>query len=215
MKPFMAGSWIVHAPTLTGLHGATDPEPASVGLADHVDWIVALIDDLASRKIVIVGHSYGAMVAAEVAERRPERVAGLVIVDGFIATAGLSIFDQHPEIASLLLSLVDPAKPGMIQPPPAEMLIAPGETLPGWAESRLVAMPLATHSKPARCSAADLQCPVAYLACSRFAPLVPVHSQARRLGWDVHDIDAGHLAPLTSPAEVARAVAEAIERMER
>lgn len=215
MKPFLAGSGLVHAPTLSGLDVATDPDPASVGLEDHVASIVALIDDLTARSVVLVGHSYGAVVATDVAVRRAERVAGLVIVDGFIAAAGRSILDLHPEIASLLVSLVDPARPGLIQPPPTEMLVAPGETLPGWAKSRLAAMPLATHSEPVRCSTADLRCPVAYLACFRFAPLAPVHAQARRLGWDVHDIDAGHLAPLTSPAEVARAVAESIKRMER
>jgi pimeloyl-ACP methyl ester carboxylesterase len=203
VTPFLVERGAVHAPTLAG-----------PGLADHVAQIVALIDSLAPDPAVLIGHSYGALVASEAAALRPQRIEGLVILDGFIADAGQSAFTQHPEIETLLLSLVDPERPGLVQPAPVASLLAPGESLPEGTEARLTAMSLATHNDVAFHSTADLHCPIAYVACAQFAPLTPVHARARQLGWDVHAIDAGHLAILTHPADVAKAVAQTIDRME-
>lgn len=48
----------------------------------HVADLAAVIDTLApSRKVVLVGHSYGGLLATEYARRHPERLQGLVLVD--------------------------------------------------------------------------------------------------------------------------------------
>jgi pimeloyl-ACP methyl ester carboxylesterase len=48
----------------------------------HVDDLAAVIDALApDRKVVLVGHSYGGLVATEFARRHPGRLQGLVLVD--------------------------------------------------------------------------------------------------------------------------------------
>ena len=49
------------------------------------------------RDIVLVGHSFGSLIASLVTDRAPERIAHLVIVDGGIAQDGQSIFGRIPE----------------------------------------------------------------------------------------------------------------------
>lgn len=48
---------------------------------EQVETVVGLLDKLRIPKAVIVGHSYGGLMALGLAERHPERVRGLVLVD--------------------------------------------------------------------------------------------------------------------------------------
>lgn len=63
-------------------HGESDPaddgDYSIAGLAADVE---AVADQLGLRRFVLAGHSLGAVVAIEYASRRPERVAGLLLVD--------------------------------------------------------------------------------------------------------------------------------------
>lgn len=48
----------------------------------HLADLTAVIDTLApGRRVVLVGHSYGGLLATEFARRQPERLQGLVLVD--------------------------------------------------------------------------------------------------------------------------------------
>lgn len=58
----------------------TDGRPKSIEA--HLQDLGAVIDSLApGRKLVLVGHSYGGLLATEFARRYPERLAALVLVD--------------------------------------------------------------------------------------------------------------------------------------
>ncbi|MGG2101099.1 alpha/beta fold hydrolase [Stenotrophomonas sp. NRRL B-14846] len=49
---------------------------------EHLADLTAVIDTLApGRKVVLVGHSYGGLLATEFARRHPDRLQGLVLVD--------------------------------------------------------------------------------------------------------------------------------------
>lgn len=69
------------APDLRG-RGRSGALPGPYGLAAHVDDLVAVLDSRGVRRTVVVGHSMGAFVANLLAVRHPERVSGLVLVDG-------------------------------------------------------------------------------------------------------------------------------------
>jgi pimeloyl-ACP methyl ester carboxylesterase len=53
---------------------------ASAGLAAQADALAALIDTLELGRTVVVGHSLGGAVALALAQRHPERVAGLALL---------------------------------------------------------------------------------------------------------------------------------------
>lgn len=77
------------APDLRG-RGRSSELPGPWSLRDHADDQAGLLDALAIDRAVVVGHSMGAFVTVRFAAAHPDRVAGVVLVDG-----GLPI--PHPD----------------------------------------------------------------------------------------------------------------------
>jgi len=69
----------VFAPDLPGF-GDSDPPPARAGVAEHALAIGDFLDAMRLRQIDLLGHRFGALVAAELAAARPEQVRRLVLV---------------------------------------------------------------------------------------------------------------------------------------
>lgn len=88
----------VHAPTLPG-YGPGDS--TDVGLQDHVDAVVRIIDE-APGDVVLVGHSAGGAVAWGAADARPDRVARVIFVDAFPPPAGFAVNEELPAVDGLV-----------------------------------------------------------------------------------------------------------------
>ncbi len=71
----------VLAPDLRG-RGRSRQLPAPYGMATHAEDLVAVLDALGLERVHLLGHSMGAFVALVMAHRHPDRVGGLVLVDG-------------------------------------------------------------------------------------------------------------------------------------
>jgi pimeloyl-ACP methyl ester carboxylesterase len=69
------------APDLRGRGDSTDLGPP-YGLSAHTDDIAAVLAQLKAPPVVLIGHSWGAVVALVAAYRYPERVRSVVLVDG-------------------------------------------------------------------------------------------------------------------------------------
>lgn len=52
----------------------------------HAADLIALLDGVGCGRVVVAGHSMGGFVAVELAARHPDRVSGLVLVDGGLPT---------------------------------------------------------------------------------------------------------------------------------
>lgn len=89
-----------------GTMGSARPEdPSRIGLADHVDDAVAVLDAAGVDRCIVMGWSVGVMVGAELAKRHPERVSGLLLAAGtpgdfFSGTLG--VFGLPVELRRLL-----------------------------------------------------------------------------------------------------------------
>ncbi|WP_246846425.1 alpha/beta fold hydrolase [Humibacter ginsenosidimutans] len=86
----LPGSPVI-APDLRG-RGRSNGLPAPWGMRDHADDLAVLLDAFGVERALVVGHSMGGFVAVRVADQYPDRVAGLVLIDG-----GLPLPFQLPE----------------------------------------------------------------------------------------------------------------------
>ena len=89
--------------------GGSEPGPTDLTPWQEVADLERALDALNLHRVVLVGHSYGGLLALLAAERDPDRIAGLVLVDpmnpAFVAAVGLGwVQATVPDIA-------DPATP--------------------------------------------------------------------------------------------------------
>jgi pimeloyl-ACP methyl ester carboxylesterase len=68
------------APDLRG-RGRSAGLPGPYGIAPHIDDLIEVLDHVGARRVILVGHSLGAYLAARLAAEHPERDAALVLLD--------------------------------------------------------------------------------------------------------------------------------------
>ena len=127
-------------------------------LSPELDNDVFLADTMATlekedlRDVVLVGHSFGSLIAGLVTDRMPERIAHLVIIDGGIPQDGRSIFGRiPPTIAAKRQKLVQVVNGTEVLPfAPVGSLIIDDPELAAWTHRQLTPHPLACYTKPIR-----------------------------------------------------------------
>lgn len=81
----------IYRPTMTGLGERVHLGGPDVGLSTHIEDIVKIFEFEDLDEVVLVGHSYGGMVIAGVADRVPGRIARLVYFDAILPENGESV----------------------------------------------------------------------------------------------------------------------------
>jgi len=76
------GSWRLLAPDLRGRGASREVAGGEAGIPEHTRDLLALLDKERLDRVVFVGHSLGAMIGVYLAAGHPERVSGLVLIDG-------------------------------------------------------------------------------------------------------------------------------------
>ena len=140
MHPLMqaAGHRLV-TPTYTGLGERAHLANPSIDLDSHIEDMLNVIKYEDLRDIVLVGHSYGGMVATGVADRARDKVKQLIYVDAFVPGDGQSLLDLN-QVA--VLRMQELAKSGGWRVPPNP---TPSDTSPAdveWLSTRRVDMPI-------------------------------------------------------------------------
>ncbi len=81
LPPVVAAGYRVIAFDNRGFGFSEKPSPGGYHNADYARLVVALLDSLGIASAVLVGHSMGGAIAAEVALAHPDRVRGMVLID--------------------------------------------------------------------------------------------------------------------------------------
>ncbi|MBN2735101.1 MAG: alpha/beta fold hydrolase [Methanomicrobiaceae archaeon] len=74
----------VFAPTLA--------DPKETTLNGHISEVCEVIEKIRSEKIILAGHSYGAMVITGVCARIPERIIRIIYLDSAVPKSGDSLY---------------------------------------------------------------------------------------------------------------------------
>jgi pimeloyl-ACP methyl ester carboxylesterase len=191
-------------PSYTGLGERSHLARPEVNLDTHItDAVNVLVyEDL--REVVLVGHSYGGMVATGVADRARDRVRRLVYVDAFVPEDGQSLFDLTGDGANVRASAVD----GWRVPPRPLPPDTPPDDVP-WIAARRMHQPIGTLEQPLTLVHGALTLPRDYILCTRSDLFRRFAEKAAAAGWSVHTLDASHNPHITMPSQLA----ELLERI--
>ena len=98
MRPLMtAAGHEFFAPTYTGLGERAHLASPDNDLETHIQDVLGVLTFEDLRNVVLLGHSYGGMVATGVADRAPERLAQLIYLDAFVPDDGEALAGFWPE----------------------------------------------------------------------------------------------------------------------
>ena len=207
----------VFTPTYTGLGERFHQVNRSIDLDTHISDMLAVLEYEDLREVVLVGHSYGGMVATGVADRAADRVAQLVYIDAFVPQHGQGAFDLLP--ASARASRQEAARSqgdGWLLPPNP----TPPDTSPedvAWITARRRWQPIATFTQPVVLkNPAAAQLPRTYIYCTRATPEDTFGQFARKFrhdpAWRLLEIDASHSPNVTAPEALAQLLDECARR---
>jgi pimeloyl-ACP methyl ester carboxylesterase len=175
---------------------------------------IAILEEKNLRDIVLVGHSFGSLIASLVTDRVPERIAHLVIIDGGIAQNGQSIFGRiPPEIVAKRKRLIKVVNGTEVLPfAPVGSLIIDDPELAAWTHRQLTPHPAACYTKPITLHhPAGNGRPLTYIACTK--PRYPVsagmHEKVQTMSYvRYRPIEAGHNCIISAPDLVAEELLE-------
>ena len=194
-------------PTYTGVGERVHLASPEVGLETHISDILGVLQFEDLRNVLLIGHSYGGMVATAVADRAPERLAHLVYLDAFVPRNGQSLFDIHSaENRARMREAARTAGDGW-RVPPNPLPPDTSDADVAWVMPRRVMQPLRTFDQPVHLTGAGERLPKTYIYCTRPAPgdvFRPFAQRARsEPGWHYLEIDASHSPHVTAPEVLA------------
>ncbi|HUJ85579.1 MAG TPA: alpha/beta fold hydrolase [Burkholderiales bacterium] len=196
----------VFTPTYTGLGERAHLARPELGLETHVQDVLGVLEYEDLSDVVLLGHSYGGMVATVVADRAPQRIRRLAYLDAFAPRDGQALLDLvAPEERARRVALAKAEGEGWRMapnPPPPDT----GAEDLAWIGPRRVPLALKAFEQPAKLSGAADKLPRSYIYCTRSRPgdvFRQFRERARREGWQCFDLDASHSPNVTAPDTLA------------
>jgi pimeloyl-ACP methyl ester carboxylesterase len=198
-----------HSPIPVALPGADDGSTDAT-LADQVAAVVAAVDG--ADMPVVVGHSAACSLAWQIADRRPEKISGVVLIGGFPAAHGEPYADVFEVVDGVM------AFPGW-EPFEGPDSVDLDDAARRQIETNAVPVPEGVAKGVVRLvDDRRFDVPVV-VVCPEFTPDqarawieagdVPELAKATDLSFV--DIDSGHWPMVTRPAELARLLADAAQ----
>ena len=200
MRPLMAAhGHALYTPTLTGVGDRSHLAHPGIDLEAHIADILAVLEFENLHDVILIGHSYGGMVATGVADRARERFRHLVYLDAFVPEAGKSSNDYIAPVRVEVMkkTAIDGWKVPRSQVPPDT---SPEDTM--WLMSRRMPHPLACLEQKFVFKNGPLTLPRSYIYARRYIPGDPFRQflvRAQKDGWPVYEMDTSHSPHITAP----------------
>jgi pimeloyl-ACP methyl ester carboxylesterase len=200
MRPLMAASGHqLFTPSYTGLGERAHLAHRELNLESHIADMLAVLEFEGLRDVILVGHSYGGMVAAGVADRARDKIKHLIYLDAFVPEDGKSATDYMPaeRLEAMKKNTVDGWKVPS-NPPPSDT--SPEDV--AWLAPRRVPQPLGCFEQKLVMKNGALKLPRTYVYAKRHNPGDPFRQfmdRARKDGWPVYEMDASHSPHMTAP----------------
>lgn len=207
-------------------NGSDDTPLEAVSLDGAVERLAGWIDRQPGQ-VVVIGHSGGGMVASQLAEARPDKVACLVYIAGMMLPDGVQygelvreLAPAHPEVSGIgpFLRLTADGRATEV-PAAAACEIFLQDCDP--ADAARAAAKLSPQAEAGRAVAPRLSAerygrvPRVYIEALRDRSVVLAmqrHMQARSPGALRASIDTGHVPQLARPAELADLLIDTVRR---
>ena len=194
---------------LTGVGERAHLASPQVGLRTHVDDVVAHLAAADLTDAVLVGHSYSGLVVREAADREPERVGVVALVDAWVGPDGSSLLAIAPAWFGDALTASAAAEGyGWLVPPPTPELV--GVTDPddaAWLTAHLTPHPYRTFTDATRLTGAVERIPHRAAVCAEGLGLPFADLAATVAGvTDPVTLPGGHDAMVVAPDAVTEFV---------
>ncbi|MCV2393643.1 alpha/beta hydrolase [Actinotalea sp. M2MS4P-6] len=215
---------VVHAVDLSGMGERAHLASPETDLTTHVDDVVHLLEQQDLHDVVLVGHSYGALVTTGAADRVPGRIARLVYIDSGPLPDGMAQADfEGPDARAANDDLVMTHGQGwQLPPPPWSALAAEVSEVDGTAVAALVEgsrpQPWRTATQPVALTGAWERLPRTGVLCSfgleqlqQMAPHAPAFTHLVDGDWTYVELPTWHWPMVSRPAQLAE-VLESVGR---
>ncbi len=199
----------VFTPTYTGLGERAHQASPGVDLETHIKDVLAVIEFEDLRDFVLVGHSYGGMVATGVADRVPERVKHLVYLDAFVPANGQSLLDLRGP-APRPAAAASQGENWLIAPNPPAPDTSPADL--AWITPRRRPQPVRTFTQALQLRNPAPRFSRSYIYCTKKTPDDVFLQFSKRFksdpAWRYYEIDASHSPNVTAPEALVRRLVE-------
>jgi pimeloyl-ACP methyl ester carboxylesterase len=188
----------VLTPTYTGLGERAHLVHPMVDLETHIQDVLSVIayEDLAD--FILIGHSYGGMVATGVADRVPEKVRHLMYLDAFVPADGQSLDDLTAQTRAGVEDWLLPPNPPVPDTTATDL---------AWNLPRRRHMPVRCFSQKLPLVHAQPRFPRSYIHCTKKTGPDVFPQFADRFrddpGWRFLEMDASHSPNVTDPEALA------------
>ncbi|HET6576694.1 MAG TPA: alpha/beta fold hydrolase [Gemmatimonadales bacterium] len=184
---------------------------SDTGLTTHVDELTQILVAEDLRGVTLIGHSYGGMVVAGVADRVPDRLAEVVFLDAPVPRHGDTLFDHLPEwVPDWYREHARTVGNGWRVPPPdLEVHGLPAADL-AWLAPMLGPVSLRTCEEPLEAPGDGAWAlPRSFVWCRGYAMFETTAARIRAdPGWNYRELASGHLPMVTHPAQTAELLME-------
>jgi pimeloyl-ACP methyl ester carboxylesterase len=193
-------------PSYTGIGERAHLAHAGIDLNTHITDILNVLHYEDLNDVVLLGHSYGGMVATGVADRAPQRIAQVVYLDAFVPRHGQSLLSLTPEANRQRVAEAVKTQGDGWRVPANLMPADSSATDVEWATPRRVMQPVKTFEQTISLTGAIDTLPRSYIYCTVPGPGDVFRQFANRAkseaGWRYFELAASHNPHITCPGDL-------------